>query len=553
MIRRLAGGRVFTDYHDEAWHTSVYRIVLIAAMAGSFAAGPLILRYGLTGDWSGYWLPLAALAGGMGAVTTGLLGRPLWRDRRGAAFRLGEAALILVLTRALVWALAEGLPSLTDLREWLVAPGTFFTGEYVFAAVTLLLCWGLSIAAAADFGDLAIQPDEVAARESREWGDSKSQWRAGRPRSRTEILQGFALRWIGLGVVLIVCAGLTRVNVSVSESGIVWVGLRGLGLRGEVVVALVLYFLSGLLLMSHGRLAALRARWYNQEVEIAPSLVQRWHTSSVLFVLLIALVALLLPLGTTGWLARALEWVIAFVARILMAIAFFFSLLIALLMRLLESLLGTPAEMPVETPTPEPLPQPIPTQAEVVDQLPPWLGGAVLWLVLGAITLFLLINFARTSGLLEGRMGEQLMRWRLWWRARQARMEASLARGVKRLRAPFRRATRPVTRPAPRRRRAEEPRLPREQVRRYYLAAVKEAEEEGAPRSAGQTPSEYAGELAAIWPESDQDIESLTEAFLDARYSAHEIDETEAASARSAWQRLAHALRRPKLDSDSSR
>jgi hypothetical protein len=553
MIRRLAGARVFTDYYDEAWHTSLYRLVLIALMAGSFAAGPLVLRWGIVGSWSGYVLPLAALSGMLGAMTTGLLGRPSWRDRRGAMFRLGEIALLLVLTRVLVWVFSDGLPTLADLQEWVLAPGSFFSGEYLFAAVTLLMSWWLSFEAAADFRALAIQPDEAAARASETWGDSKSQWRVGRSQPRIDILQGFAVRWIALGVVLIICAGLTRVDVGVTAGGIVRVGLRGLGLRGEVVVALALYFLTGLLLLSHGRLAVLRGRWYNQEVEIAPSLVHRWHTSSVLFVLLIALVALLMPLGTTGWLAEALEWLIALIARILMAIALFFTLLFALLMRLLEAIFGAPAEMPVETPTPEPMPQPIPTQAEMADQLPPWLGGAVLWLVLGAVTLFLLVNFARASGLLEGQLGGKLMRWRLWWRARRARMEASLTDGMRRVTAPFRRAVPPRGRPSFRSGRGEEPRLPREQVRRYYLAAVKEAEEEGARRRAGQTPSEFAGELAANWPESDQDIESLTEAFVDARYSTREIDELEAASARSAWRRLTRALRRPKRDGEGSR
>jgi hypothetical protein len=95
--------------------------------------------------------------------------------------------------------------------------------------------------------------------------------------------------------------------------------------------------------------------------------------------------------------------------------------------------------------------------------------------------------------------------------------------------------------------------LPREQVRRYYLAAVKEAAEEGAPRQAHQTPSEFAADLASNWPESDPEIESLTEAFLDARYSPREIVEVEASRARSAWQRLAQALRRPKRYSDAPR
>lgn len=553
MIRRLAGGRVFTDYHDEAWHVSLFRIALIALMGGSFAAGPIVARAGLGASWTGYLLPFALLCAAAGALTTGLLGRPAWRGRRGSAFRLGEVVLLLLLARALVWAFSEGLPSLADLKGWVLAPGNFFTGEFIFAAFTLLLSWGLGVMAAGDFRDLAIQPDEVAARESHSWGDAKSQWRAGSPRSRMAILQGFAVRWISFGTALIICAGLTRVNLAVSDAGRVRIGLTGLGLRGEAVAALVCYFLAGLLLMSHGRLAVLRARWYNQEVEIAPSLIQRWHASSIAFVILIALLALLLPLGTTGWLARALEWLISLAARIVVAITFLFSLLLALIMQALQAIFGEAAVPPPEaTPTPAPpTPQPFPMDA--ANPLPPWLGGAVLWLVVGAVTVFLLINFARTSGLLEGKLGAQLTRWRLWWRARQARLGQAMGKSLNRLAAPFRRARRRIARPAAVTPRGAEPKLPREQVRRYYLAALKEAAEEGAPRRAEQTPSEFASDLAANWPESDEDIEALTEAFLDARYSAREINASEATDARSAWQRLARALRGPKPDSNPPR
>mgnify|MGYP001239200708 CR=1 FL=1 len=70
MIRRLAGGRVFTDYHDEAWHVSLLRIALIALMAGSFAAWPVIARYGFGASWTGYLLPFTLLCGAAGALTT---------------------------------------------------------------------------------------------------------------------------------------------------------------------------------------------------------------------------------------------------------------------------------------------------------------------------------------------------------------------------------------------------------------------------------------------------------------------------------------------------
>ena len=73
-----------------------------------------------------------------------------------------------------------------------------------------------------------------------------------------------------------------------------------------VLVGLLVYFAAGLLLLSHGRLAVLRGRWYNQGVRIAPQLTRRWHVITVGALLLVALVALLLPLEPTGWLAMAI-------------------------------------------------------------------------------------------------------------------------------------------------------------------------------------------------------------------------------------------------------
>ncbi len=52
--------------------------------------------------------------------------------------------------------------------------------------------------------------------------------------------------------------------------------------------------------------------------------------------------------------------------------------------------------------------------------------------------------------------------------------------------------------------RGEGPLLPRDQVRRYYLRAVKEAEEEGVVRPAHETPLEFAEDLRTAWPETER-------------------------------------------------
>lgn len=93
--------------------------------------------------------------------------------------------------------------------------------------------------------------------------------------------------------------------------------------------------------------------------------------------LVVAGVALLLPLGSTGWMGQALEWFIAVAMRAIMVLLFLFSLLMTLLLYPLRFLLKLGEAGPLqssERPTLN-----IPTQAEVVNRLPDWLGGAVLW------------------------------------------------------------------------------------------------------------------------------------------------------------------------------
>lgn len=538
---------VFTDYSDEAWQTSFFRHMLIALLAGSVASGPAILRVGLGGSWPGHLIPVAVVVAAVAVATTTQLGRPSWRDRRGAAFRLGELLLLLLVGRILVWAFVEGFPTGPVLRDWVLHPGLFFTGEYVFAVVVWFLVWLLAIAMTSDFLELAIQPDEVAARDSHAWGDSRSQWRVAKPMGRSDQLQVFALRWIGIGILLVVCAGVTRVDVSANEEGIVQWGLRGLGLRPEVVACLVCYFLTGLLLMSHGRLAVLRGRWFNQEVEIHGTLIRRWHAYSLVFIGLIAVAALLLPLGSTSWFSGAVEWLIAFAFRVVLFIGFLIGLLASLLFSLFARLFGSSSQPPPEQVL-QAAPQAIPSQADVTTQLPPWLGGAVLWLVVGVVATFLLINFLKTTGLLQSKLGARGVRWLLWWRARRARLSAIVRTRLSNARRRIRRAQRRARRP-------QEPGkvkagvlLPRDQVRRFYLAAVKEASEEGVVRPSHETPLEYAEDLAEAWPESGEDVRELTEAFIDARYSQRDIGKNEVTGAESAWRRLVRALRGGKRD-----
>lgn len=94
---------------------------------------------------------------------------------------------------------------------------------------------------------------------------------------------------------------------------------------------------------------------------------------------------------------------------------------------------------------------------------------------------------------------------------------------------------------------------PREQLRYFYLSTVRRAAERGVEREESETPLEYAQDLKESWPDSEMDVELLTDAFLQARYSAEPIDKQDVNPVKQRWKRLRANLRprRPPPKSDS--
>ncbi len=542
--------RTFTNFHDTDWRTGFFRALLIALLAASAVAAPVAVLRILMSWRMTYLLPLACLAALVGVFDTVRLGRPDWRERRGLVFRLGEILLLLVVAQVVIWSTATGWPTGTEIVRWLRHPDVFFTGELVATGLLVLSAWGLAVLVTGDFLDLAIQPDEVAAHESHGWGDTRGQWRVFRPVSRGEIVGRFAKRWIWGGVILVMVAALSGLSMAQDAASLLKFSFSQPGLPPDVVVGLVCYFLSGLLLLSDARLAVLRGRWYNEGIEIAPAVMQRWHLTGTFMVLVVAAAAMLLPLGPTGRLGQALEWLIALTMRLMMMLALLFSLLMTLLLYPLRFLLkqgNDGSAVPPRGPIWD-----IPTQIEATRRLPDWLGGALLWVVVVLVGGYLVAAYLRAHGRLLGGIGGRFGRLYLWWRSRRTRfsqaIQARVALRARRVRSHNRQTslTERSLRPGEL--------LPRERIRYLYLQAIQRAAERGLERPAYRTPLEFASDLDASWPDAESDVQELTEAFVDARYTPRDIPVAEAQSAQSAWQRLMAALRRPagrRTDRDS--
>jgi hypothetical protein len=84
---------------------------------------------------------------------------------------------------------------------------------------------------------------------------------------------------------------------------------------------------------------------------------------------------------------------------------------------------------------------------------------------------------------------------------------------------------------------------PREQVLYYYLSVVRRAHRQGVDRRGSQTPYEFSADLAPRLAEAEGDMDTLTDAFVQARYSRREVPEMELGRIRGSWQRVRAALR----------
>lgn len=535
----------YREWLDTSWQSSLIRPLLLATLATCLAAGPLaIILYLVPAARPERVLPLCFLTALLGVYSTRWLVQPAQRLLHRVGFRLAELVLLLTLLRLATWLVSDHLPTVADARRWLLEPLSFFDALYVVTALLGLLAWERASAAAAIFQQLALNPSELA------WfaAQREGSWRRRVPielvrTSRRVLLSSFTVQWLIGGGVLVLCAGLSRVRVT-SELGL---HLSKLGLPPLLVTAIVAYFLIGLVLVSQGRLAMLRAQWLYEGAESAAELPGRWQRISLLLILAIGLAASLLPLGSTWHAGEMLAILVTALVQLLYLLVFgVFALFMALLGFL--GLGGRPEEQRLLV-RPELLRLEEPTAQPTGRGLPPWLGGAGFWLVTLAIVVYALVYLLGKRGIalnwstLRGLLARLWQRLRGWWlsaRHLAATMQAT------RLSPHKDQAVKRATRRQPWRFLRLGGLPPRAKVRYFYLSTIRRAADRGVVRRPSQTPREFAQRLEDVWPEIELDVEALTEAFIAARYDAVEISEPQAKDVQTVWQRIKKTLRRGK-------
>ena len=515
------------------WVEDLLRPAVIAAMMVCLTA-PLVvgLEWLMPGRDGTYMLGFAFLASMEGILSERALAK---RGITGWGYYAsrGAEALLLFLLLKLVSYIPLGLDQLlADARVWISDPGRFLTNVDLFTGVLFLLLWTGSLYVARITTALDVEKDKRTPppdKTSTEYYLWLTQPPPARDRQEKLGQLGEYFVWGGIGMLL----AATAIHFLLSSAQV-------------LAVPILLYFALGIVLLSQARFSVNHAIWQSQGIAIQPGIARRWLVWAVLFLVGIAALARILP---TQYTMGPLQALLSFISILFGLLSFLVTLLLFLITFPLSLLLPQ-----METPTPPALDlAPLPPPEAAAGSGPPvWLQSlmsAFFWLLVLAIVGYAVLRFWRDRfGRLAEREGVEKTWWgrllarlrSLWqgWRTWRQGVQAQLAR---------RRAERRGTgRPAGVLSRFFFPgRLPpRDLVRYFYLSAVRRAAQAGQPRRPGQTPYEYRATLDQQFPELEPDLEGLTEAFVQARYSHRPVPGEQVTAVKPLWQRIKAALQR---------
>ncbi len=518
---------------DHAWQDSLLRPAVIAALVGCILVALISFIQHIAPNLSAAYISIlritsigAALIGG---YTTTILVRPSQRQRRTMSYRLAELGLILFIARFALWTTVEGWP---DLASMFLQPfGVFLTLRFVVNAILILIAWGMAVLVTNDFLAMGLQADELidldAASRPVSGDDHRIQ------SDRGALVRRFSERWAMGGMLLIALTAASQVGLGANG----FFALMRQDIAGGVIGAAIVYFMLGLLLLTFGHLAALRARWQLAKLPSESTIVRNWPFFAFGLLLAVAVVAFLMPLGGTFRLAQLMGLTIK-------ALSGLVYLILGLLMGLIALLFGGD-EQPVEEPT-DPPPEIGSPQIEQVQppEAPPWLGGTVFWIIVA-----LLLGYAAYIYLQGRGVNFQLL---LAWLRQFLRGWQQIGNAFNEWRS------RTVLPPEEEQGKSGRSRLrrwlddlmlgrlpPDEQVRYFYISTLENAAEHGLRRRPGETPHRFQARVADKVESEDEDaIAQLTAGFVQVEFARQSTEVTAVPLLKRAWTQIRGALTR---------
>ena len=507
-----------------SWRENLMFPLVVAAMMGCiFHALVQVLEIFIPGSRQFDYLTwLAILAALLAIYSYRSIRVKKLRGSDATKWRIAQVVLLYVLLRVgnFASAIAAGEAASFSLIS--------ITLEFVATFISIMLVWGVATKTAMEFERLYQPPED-------DFEYVKTE------RIYVSPYTNLTRQFFGGGVLVVLLAGIVQaglaealVSTGTPEAVVEYV-LNGRNSVTGVVPGVLLYFLLGLLLMSQIQFATVRRLWEAKDIEIPSALGNVWVRYSLIFLGLGIFITLLLPTNYAFSLYEVVNFALVYVGRIVGYIAALVLSLISLpflFLAWLFSLLfgedeaGTPPSMPdIALPTPPPvLPDP-----EIVTETSSWwllAQSIAFWLVTVAVIVYVIRTYLRDNpeimaAIRSFRVVEMLRN--MWLALKQQFGGATQAVrqrvSVEAIREWMNqvRPTQILSRPISGRQ------SPRERIRQYYLDLLDTARGRGFNRQKTQTPYEYKSILDPNFPQVQPEIEAVTEAFMEARYSAHDM------------------------------
>lgn len=450
-------------------------------------------------------------------------------QRQIAYFRVTELVIMLVAVKFLSELRAGPASFWNNFLLWPVQfPFNVLNGRFFFVFLPVLASWWIGNLFAYDLSLLG--KEDVAALDER--------------LTSTPLRKLILRRFFGLGMFAVLLAGIPaqsalQISLPVTSNGI------------PAVLAL---FILGIILISLTRYITLETNWRQEKLNIPAQIPRRWFAYSILILAVLVLLISWLPTNYGMGLFDTLNAVFRLIYQ-------FFMLVYGLILTVITLIAQLLAKKTPDSPTPLPppdLPAGIlpksngsPIDWRLVQSVIMW--GSLIVLAILALRQYIAYNRDLSAELRRFRP----LRWLVgaWDRFKATFKKANRTVGVfiqnslKRLR----RLGTAVVRPDewdfinPRRLTS------RQKIIFYYLALVRRAREAGLPRQDNQTPYEYARSLTSSLQEEKDGLDVMTESFIEARYSRHDIPAKQARRTESIWETIRQVLRNVRRSSEENR
>jgi hypothetical protein len=441
-------------------------------------------------------------------------------------YRAVEWVVILVILKLTIYA-ANGFDRLfIDLPRWQTNfIESFFEAEYLLSILVVLIVWALTLMFTEDLVDLegdvnilqATTLDMVVSN-----------------RSLTQ--NRLAARVLTLGIVLTILATLTRLDFATM--------FQGIKLAEFNTLHILVYFLLGLVLLSLTQLATRRAVWAWEHIPVSEKIARNWVVYSLGFLFILLLIAFALPTSYTLGFMPTIRYFLNLLFGLLYTLVLLIIIPIFLLFSWLISLFGGTRMLKPPMSLPEQVFPPLPedlasTPSPILAILKSVLFWGILIFVIGyAFTIYLRQNKELMQKLrrLPG-LSWLVKAWRwliLRTRAGVNFIPMAIDGGLKRLRSIWHRDDAQSQGNYVSIRRLDS----RQKILFYYLALIRRGSEAGMPRKPYQTPNDYEVGLIQKLPGSETDLDAMTQAFVEARYSRHPVNQDTVGLVRHAWEHV---------------